>query len=364
MLNSLFNLARPLLFAMEPEAAHEVTLQALEKKLYARATGKDHPCLTTEIMGLRFPNPVGVAAGFDKDARVYQALLAMGFGFSEVGTVTPRPQSGNPKPRVVRLIRDRAIINRLGFNNRGHDLAHDLLSQRAPGGIIGVNIGANKETQNKAEDYAKGIERFYKFADYFMVNVSSPNTPGLRELQAPERLGALLRHVCQTRDRCADTHGKRIPVAVKLAPDIALEDISAIVERLQMHDVDAIAVSNTTLARPSGLQPKLAHESGGLSGRPLFHRSTVMLARIYLEVGGSIPLIGIGGIDSSETAQAKIEAGASLIQLYTGLIYEGLPLLSRIKSQLVAATEHAGAEYCSALTGKKAEEWAAKSIEH
>jgi len=363
MLNRLLDMARPLLFAMEPECAHELTLRALETGFTARGTPADDPCLQVNVMGLHFPNPVGVAAGFDKDARVYKALRAAGFGFSEVGTVTPRPQRGNPKPRVIRLIHDRAIINRLGFNNGGHDAVHTRLSHRTTGDIIGVNIGANKDTVDKAADYVSGIERFYDLADYFMINVSSPNTPGLRDLQAPEQLDALLVQINDARKRHADSQGRRVPIAVKLAPDVAIDDVPAIAERLIANHVDAIAVSNTTIARPQGLDPRLAKENGGLSGRPLFHRSTVMLARVYRAVDGALPLIGIGGIESGAAAQEKIEAGASLIQIYTGLVYGGLPLLDAMKSRLSAATKNAGAAQISALVGIKAEEWAAKSIE-
>jgi len=363
MLINLLNVARPLLFTLEPEWAHEVTLRALEAGLYEQPSDTTDAGLQTNVMGLSFENPVGIAAGFDKDARVYRAMLALGLGFTEIGTVTPHPQKGNPKPRVHRLIRDRAVINRLGFNNSGHDLAYSRLTHRTPGGIIGVNIGANKNSKDKAADYEQGVERFYDLADYFMVNISSPNTPGLRDLQAPEQLDALLKRVSATRNRRADASGKRVPLAVKLAPDIAADDVPAIVERLIANDIDAIAVSNTTLARPPGLDPRLSRENGGLSGRPLFHRSTVMLARVYLTVGGSIPLIGIGGIDSGETAQAKIEAGASLIQLYTGLIYEGLPLIARIKSHLSTTIRENGGGQIENLVGSKASEWAAQSLE-
>lgn len=362
MLNSLLNLARPLLLTMQPERAHEITLQALEAGIYGRDSEKADPALKVAAMGLAFPNPIGIAAGFDKDARVYNALLAIGFGFSEVGTVTPRPQEGNPTPRVFRLPRERAIINRLGFNSNGQDLVYEMLSHRTPDGIIGVNIGSNKDTSDKATDYAEGVARFYDLADYFMVNVSSPNTPGLRGLQVPEELDGLLKRLNKTRDRCADASGRRVPVAVKLAPDISMEDLPAITDRLLANCVDAIAVSNTTLARPPGLDPRLAHESGGLSGQPLFHRSTVMLAQVYKMVAGAVPLIGIGGISSGETARAKIEAGATLIQLYTGLVYEGLPLLPRIKSHLRAAVKSAGASGIGDLVGAKADEWAAKPL--
>ncbi len=363
MLGELLNLARPLLYAMEPERAHEMALRALESGAFVRDRSGEDPRLVSDAMGLRFPNPIGIAAGFDKDARVYDAVLAIGFGFAEVGTITPLAQRGNPKPRVLRLIRDRAIINRLGFNNGGHRLAHRLLSRRDQAGIIGVNIGANKDTEDKAADYVLGVERFYDLADYFMVNISSPNTPGLRDLQAPAQLDGLLGRIAGARDKCRDATGRRIPMAVKIAPDIAVEDLPAMVERMLAHQVDAIAISNTTLARPDGLDPVFINESGGLSGRPLFRRSTALLARVYQLTGGSVPLIGIGGIDSGATALEKIEAGATLLQLYTGLVYEGPPLIAKIKAHLSAAASAAHVTRIGDLVGRRAGEWAARSLE-
>ncbi len=360
-LNQILGLARPALFALEPERAHELTLRALERGVYS--TVRDHDArLGVTAMGLRFPNPVGIAAGFDKDARVFDAILAIGFGFAEIGTVTPLPQKGNPRPRVFRLIRDRAVINRLGFNNLGHDHAHRLLARRNAGGVVGVNIGANKDASDKTADYVAGIERFHDLADYFMVNISSPNTPGLRDLQAPAQLDELLGRVMAARHARDAAAGRKVPVAVKIAPDVALEDLPAICERLLAHRVDAVAVSNTTLARPNGIDATLAREAGGLSGRPLFQRATAVLARVYCLTGGTVPLIGIGGIDSGETALAKIEAGASLVQLYTGLIYEGPSLVQRITQELATAVERAGATSIAELTGTKSEHWSAQPL--
>lgn len=352
-----------MLLKTDPEWAHELTLRALEIGLYKRDTETDNPCLKTNIMGLQFPNPIGIAAGFDKDARVYNAVQDVGFGFSEVGTLTPRPQSGNIKPRVIRLPKDKALINRLGFNNCGHDTAHHRLIQRKPSGILGINIGANKDTTEKAIDYTTGIKRFYSLADYFMINISSPNTPGLRDLQSPEQLSVLLRQINDIRDRCADKYGRFVPIAIKLAPEIAYSDMLGIVDKIVSHNIDAIAVSNTTISRPSNLKTKLVEENGGLSGQPLFQRSTVVLARIHKHVNGTIPLIGIGGINSGESAQAKIEAGASLIQLYTGLIYGGLPVLKQIKSQLVRATQKASLAQLKELTGTNADTWASLPLD-
>ena len=363
MLNGVFDLARPMLLAFEAERAHEMTLRALERGLHPKMLAIEADELAVRVMGLDFPNPIGVAAGFDKDARVFSALHRIGFGFSEIGTVTPRPQAGNPQPRIFRLINDRAVINRLGFNNQGHDHAFGKLSKRAGQGIVGVNIGANKDAVDMVEDYVTGIGRFSDLADYFMVNISSPNTPGLRDLQAPKVLDDLLVRVLGARDAiAAQENGCRIPVAVKIAPDVAEEDLPEICERLVARQVDAIAVSNTTLARPSTLGSAHKEEAGGLSGEPLFRRATAMLARVYKLTGGSVPLIGIGGINSGETALQKIEAGATLIQLYTGLVYEGPGLVGRMTSELLQATKASGAKNIGELTGRKADEWANVSL--
>jgi dihydroorotate dehydrogenase len=362
MLSTLYAFARPALFALEPEVAHEATLKALENGIYPRAAGTDDAVLAQTVFGLNFPNPVGIAAGYDKDARVADAVLGLGCGFAEVGTLTPRPQSGNPQPRVFRLIRDDGLINRLGFNNGGHAAALGRLEARlGKGGVVGVNIGANKDATDRTADYVKGIETFHHVASYFTVNISSPNTPGLRDLQAPEALDELLGRVMTARAGQESKGGPRRPVIVKIAPDIAEDDIAAIAGRLKAHAVDGIAVSNTTLSR-AGLTDAMSAEAGGLSGRPVFHRSTAMLARVYLATDGKIPLIGIGGIDSPETALAKIEAGATLLQLYTGLIYQGPALIGAIKSGLASEVRRAGPGGLAAIRGRRAEEWAKRPL--
>ena len=356
---TLFSLARPVLFAMPPEDAHELTLKSLERGIYRRQARVDPPTLAVKLGGLTFPNPIGIAAGFDKDARVPDAVLGLGCGFAEIGTVTPLAQSGNPKPRVFRLVEDNAVVNRLGFNNQGHAAAKARLAARAKRGIVGVNIGANKDAADRTADYVAGLDTFYDLASYFTVNISSPNTPGLRDLQAPAALDELLGRVMAARAAKVAAGKPRRPVFVKVAPDVAIEDIAAIAGRIVAHDVDALAVSNTTLSR-DGLKSTDAMEAGGMSGRPLFVRSTVMLARFHQALGGRVPLIGIGGIDSGAAALAKIEAGASLVQLYTGLIYEGPELITRIKSHLAAAVQSAGARSIGDLVGRKASEWAAR----
>lgn len=361
MLTSLFDFARPALLTLSPEDAHEVTLRSLEMGIYPRCSRPDDPALAVSVFGLTFPNPVGIAAGFDKDARVPDASLAMGCGFAEIGTTTPLPQSGNPRPRVFRLVADRAVINRLGFNNAGHAAALERLKRRTGGGIVAVNIGANKDSADRAADYVKGLETFYDVASTFTVNISSPNTPGLRDLQAPAALDDLLGRIMSARKILVKAGRPKRPIVVKLAPDIAEEDIGPITGRLLAHEVDGIAVSNTTLAR-TGLQDGNRKEAGGLSGRPLFLRATVMLAKVHQATRGQVPLIGIGGIDSGEAALAKIEAGASLVQLYTGLIYEGPGLIQRIKDHLAKACRERGVGSLAQITGVKAAEWAAKPV--
>lgn len=360
MFSALYPIARAALFQLEPEAAHEATLKALECGVFPHDAGRDDGAISQTVFGLNFPNPVGIAAGYDKDARVPDAVLRLGCGFAEIGTVTPEPQPGNPQPRVFRLVSNRGLINRLGFNNGGHAAALQRLEVRnSKGGIVGVNIGANKNSSDRSGDYVRGIQTFHHVASYFTVNISSPNTPGLRDLQAPEALDELLGRVMAARAAIEARNAKRTPIVVKIAPDIAEDDIAPIVGRLKAHAVDGIAVSNTTLSR-HGLTDARANEAGGLSGRPAFARSTAMLARVYTETGGSIPLIGIGGIDSPDAAIEKVEAGATLLQLYTGLIYEGPGLIGQIKTALAAEARRAGG--LAGFRGRKAAYWAKQPL--
>ncbi|HEY6921123.1 MAG TPA: quinone-dependent dihydroorotate dehydrogenase [Methyloceanibacter sp.] len=354
-MNGLFGLGQALLLVLPPEQAHELAIKGLELGLYPRAAGPDDKRLVQTVFGLDFPNPLGMAPGFDKNARVPRELLAVGFGFVEVGTLTPRPQSGNPAPRLFRSTSDRAIINRLGFNNEGQEMALSGLMDR-PQGIVGVNIGAGRDSEDRIADYVSGIERMAPVASYLTVNISSPNTPGLRDLQAPDALDALLKRVQAARASLTT----RPPLLVKLAPDLADEDLREIVGVIVANGVDGIVVSNTTLARYGLKDASFARETGGLSGRPLFVRSTRMLARVYRLTEGKLPLVGVGGIDSGETALTKIAAGASLIQLYTGLVFEGLGLIERIKQALLKAIEQAKADSLAPLIGRRAEEWASR----
>ena len=355
-MSGLFGLGQSLLLALPPERAHDLAIKSLELGLYPRASQPDDKRLAQHLFGLDFPNPIGMAAGFDKNARVAGKLLGMGFGFVEVGTLTPRAQSGNASPRLFRSIVDRAIINRLGFNNEGQDSALQRLKSRV-GGVVGVNLGAGRTSPDRIGDYVSGIARMAEVASYFTINISSPNTPGLRDLQAPEALDALLKRVQDARAALP----RKPALLVKLAPDIADEELPEVVRVIVSHGVDGIVVSNTTLSREGLRDQGFAKEAGGLSGRPLFARATRMLARIYQLTEGRLPLIGVGGIDSPVTALAKIEAGASLIQLYTGLVFEGPSLIGRIKLALVEAMECTGAENLKLLIGARADEWTTKA---
>lgn len=352
-MNRLWSAAQTGLFLLDPETAHEASLLGLEAGIYPRQCRPDDPRLSQALFGLTFPNPIGVAAGYDKNARVYNALFSMGFGFAEAGTITPEPQSGNPRPRVFRLIRERAIVNRLGFNNAGHAAAKARLKAQPPKGVLGINIGANRESADPIADYAAGVRALGAQASYLAVNISSPNTPGLRGLQAPDRLNALLEAVMEARASLP----RAVPVLVKLAPDLQGEDIEPVMACLLAQKVDGAILCNTTLSR-DGVPPSSQRgEGGGLSGRPLFARSTRFLAKCYLATEGKLPLLGVGGIDSPQAALDKIRAGASLVQLYTGLIYEGPNLLSDIKAALLAEMTRSSSSLAG-LVGTDAQRWA------
>ncbi|MBS0469704.1 MAG: quinone-dependent dihydroorotate dehydrogenase [Proteobacteria bacterium] len=322
--------ATALLRAFPAETAHRTTI-ALTKAAspLLPAAPADDPRLAVEAFGLRFPNPVGLAAGFDKNAEVPAAMAKFGFGFVECGTVTPRPQAGNPRPRLFRLTEDRAVINRMGFNNEGMEAAAARLAARKRNGIVGINIGANKDSEDRIADYRIAFARLAPLADYVTVNVSSPNTPGLRGLQNKDELSALLSSLAEARAR----EPRRMPVLLKIAPDLdlaALDDIASVTAATGM---DGIIVSNTTIARPPTLRSPLAKEQGGLSGAPLFEPSTQILREMRART--TLPLIGVGGIASGADAHAKLKAGATLVQLYSALAYEGPGLVARIKRELL-----------------------------
>jgi dihydroorotate dehydrogenase len=315
----------------------------------------DDAKLAVRAFGLNFPNPVGMAAGFDKNGEVADALLRLGFGFVEAGTVTPRPQPGNPRPRLFRLERDEAVINRLGFNSDGAAAVLRRLASRAHlGGIVGVNVGANKDSADRTADYVKLIETFAPVASYFTVNVSSPNTPGLRNLQQANVLDDLLARVIDARERVRKNAGDS-PILFKIAPDLSLAELDDVVHIARSRRVDGMVVGNTTLARPSTLrETNRAKEAGGLSGRPLFRLSTRMVAETYVRAEGAFPLIGVGGIDSGGGALTKIRAGASLIQLYSSLVYKGLGLVDEIKRDLASTLLRTGRDSLSEIVGADA----------
>ena len=354
MIRAFDAVSLPLLRWLDPEDAHRLALHGL-KLLPAPPRAADDAKLAVRAFGLNFPNPIGMAAGFDKNGEVADALFRLGFGFVEVGTVTPRPQAGNPRPRIFRLERDEAVINRLGFNGDGADTILRRLAGRAHlGGIVGVNIGANKDSTDRSADYVKLIETFAPVASYFTVNVSSPNTPGLRNLQQASALDDLLARVIDARERVRKNAGDS-PVLLKIAPDLSLAELDDVVHIARSRRADGMIVSNTTLARPSSLREKVrAKEAGGLSGRPLFRLSTRMVAETYVRAEGAFPLIGLGGIDSGGGALTKIRAGASLIQLYSALVYKGLGLIEEIKRDLASTLLRTGREQLSEIVGADA----------
>ncbi len=331
------SLARPLLERIDAETAHGLAVRGL-RVLPRGPAQADDPRLSIRVFGLNFPNPVGMAAGFDKHGEVPDALLRLGFGFVEVGTVTPRPQPGNPRPRLFRLPTDHGVINRLGFNSEGAQAVLARLAARAgAGGLVGVNVGANKDSADRIADYVSLIETFAPVASYFTVNISSPNTPGLRDLQQGALFDDLLARVVDARARVSRQAGLT-PLLVKIAPDLTLSELDDVVGACRRRRVDGMIVGNTTVTRPRGMKDvKTAKESGGLSGAPLLALSTRMLAETYVRAEGAFPLVGTGGIDSPRAALAKIRAGASLVQLYSSLVFRGLGLVAEIKSGLVKA---------------------------
>jgi dihydroorotate dehydrogenase len=358
MASPLGKLARTVLFRFDPETAHHMAIRSLGLGLVPAARAPS-PSLHQHLFDLDISSPVGLAAGFDKNAEAYSGLLRLGFGFVEIGTVTPRPQPGNPKPRMFRLEGDHAIINRLGFNNDGMVKVHERLAKGPHKGLIGVNLGANRDSADRIADYVAGIETFADIAAYLVVNVSSPNTPGLRDLQQKESLKELLQRSVAARDEV--THGQRAtPLLLKIAPDQQPGAIRDIVETALAAGIDGMVVANTTIGR-AGLRPsRFLGEVGGLSGRPLFRRSTMMLARIRKLAGPKLMLIGVGGIDSVDTAWTKIAAGANLIQVYTGMIYEGHGLAAALNRGLADRLAREGMGSITELVGTQTERWVAE----
>lgn len=350
--------SKPLFRFVEPERAHGLGVAALKTGLVPVRPVRD-PRLAVSVLGLRFPNPLGMAAGFDKNAEVADPLLKIGFGFAEVGTVTPKPQPGNPRPRMFRLPEDRAVINRLGFNNEGHAAALARLSaRRGRPGVVGVNVGANKDAVDRTQDYVDGIRTFAAVASYFTINVSSPNTPGLRDLQARDALGELLERTLDARDAMGQAQGDRVPVLLKIAPDLTPEGLVDVVDVALERGVDGLVISNTTLAR-DGLTAAAAAEGGGMSGAPLFHRSTAFLARARLLAGPDLPIVGVGGVLTGDDLWEKLRAGADLVQLYTGFVFGGPGTAPRILRELLTRMDREGVADLRQVTGSGVDEWAA-----
>ncbi len=339
-----------MLFCLDAERAHSIAIQALKMGVYSRPSKTSDPVLKTELWDLEFPTPIGMAAGFDKNAEVFEALLDLGFGFVETGSVTPLAQPGNDKPRMFRLLEDQGVINRLGFNNRGlvsYTQKFKEWRDRNGAGIVGANVGKNKSSENGPDDFVAGVKALSDYASYLVVNVSSPNTPGLRDLEARDDLQALLTAVMQARAEAQ----KQPPLLLKMAPDLTDEDKTDIAEVSLETKIDGIIVSNTTIARPATLINKSKGKTGGLSGIPLFEISTQVLRDMYKITNGKIPLVGVGGIANGEDALAKIKAGASLIQLYSAMIYRGPGIATAIAEELTVLLKREGYANVSEAVG-------------
>lgn len=369
---STFVLVRPILFMLDPETAHRAGVRAaglpwILRKLGGMVDSSERPEeLRTTVWGLKFDNPIGMAAGWDKNAESIDGALDMGFGFVEIGSVTPKPQDGNPKPRVFRLKADKCVINRYGFNSEGHDRVRDRLQQRLSNadtstGLLGVNLGKNKTSPSAVDDFCNGVRKLGEFGDYIVVNVSSPNTPGLRSLQGKKELNELLSAVKQTRDELFELSNagmsgdpfarKPTPLLVKIAPDLNNDDMEDIADVCKDVKIDGIIVSNTTLARPDTLVSKERKERGGLSGAILMDHSTKILSEMYRLTDGKIPLIGAGGVQSGADAYRKIKAGASLVQLYSSLVYKGPAMIPRMKRELAELVKADGYQFVHEAVG-------------
>jgi dihydroorotate dehydrogenase len=363
MMNLFEWAGRQALFAFDPETAHGLSIVALKSGIPFCGQLPSNEKMKVPLCGLDFPNPLGMAAGYDKNGEVPDALLGLGFGFAEVGTVTPLPHSGNPRPRIFRLTSDEAVINRLGFNNDGHERCLERLNTRAGRrGIVGVNIGANKDSADRIADYEIGVRRFASVASYLTVNISSPNTPGLRTMQARESLAELLARVIAARASATSPGARPVPVFLKIAPDLVDAEMKGIAAEVEEKAIDGVIVSNTTLSRDGLRSAAHSDEAGGLSGKPLFRRSTVMLAKMRRLLGPKAAIIGVGGVNSTETALEKIRAGADLVQLYTGMIYAGPSLPGRIVRGLARFVEVEGIASLRDIRDTRLGHWADQPI--
>jgi dihydroorotate dehydrogenase len=348
---SYYNILQPLLFSLPEEIAHNLVIQALKYGLVPQQFEVPSSKLKTKLFGLNFKNPVGLAAGFDKNGSCIKPLIKQGLGFVEVGTATPLPQPGNPKPRLFRLKEDKAIINKMGFNNKGIDRLSRNIFLNQTSGIVGANIGKNKDSENAINDYLIGLEKIFSVADYITINISSPNTPGLRDLQGKEQLDDLLKNINEKREELSVKFRQNTPILLKIAPDMDEKSLGQIIESVFDHNIDGMIISNTTIGQRDNLKSKNADKDGGLSGKPLFQPSTEMLKTAYKISEGKIPLIGVGGISSGEEAYEKIKSGASLVQLYTALIYNGFDLITEINMTLLKLLKRDGLSNISEAVG-------------
>ena len=346
----MFSVLRPFLFNLDPETAHDLAIKSLKFNFFPRSMFEveDEEMLKIELLGKIFPNPIGLAAGFDKSAEVYNPLLNLGFGFVEVGTVTPLKQIGNPKPRIFRLEEDHALINRLGFNNDGIEIVKNRIRTEGKQGILGINIGPNKDTKDQKNDFSLGLKNFFDLADYITVNISSPNTKGLRDFHDQEKLKNLL----FTLNKIKEDKKTNIPLLLKISPDIKDNYISEIVKVSINNNISAIILTNTTEGNRDSLVSKIKKEEGGLSGEPLEKISTNMIKKFYKELNGKIPIIGVGGVNSGKTAYEKILAGASLLQLYTSFVYRGPSTAKKIKKELIEILKAEGINNIQEAVGK------------
>ena len=345
----MFSKIRSLIFKLDPEKAHDLAIKALKFNLVSQNKIKNNKSIQTEIFGKIIPNPIGIAAGFDKDAEVYNPLFKLGFGFVEVGTVTPLNQYGNPKPRIFRLEEDMALINRLGFNNSGSEKVRSRIISNSPKGLFGINIGPNKDTNNRLEDYLIGLRKFYNLADYLTINISSPNTENLRSFHNEDELNALLSLIEKEKKILKTT----VPITVKISPDIQDENINIISDLLLKHNVEAVIISNTTDKNRENLSNINKLEKGGLSGKPLEKRSNELINKFYKILKNKIKIIGVGGVDSGHSAYQKIINGANLVQLYTGMIYQGPSIATKISQELINILEKEGIKNISDVVGSK-----------
>ena len=345
----MFSKIRSLIFKLDPETAHDLAIKALKFNLVYQNKIENNKLIQTEIFGKTIPNPIGIAAGFDKDAEVYNSLFKLGFGFVEVGTVTPLNQYGNPKPRIFRLEEDEALINRLGFNSSGSEKVRARIISNSPNGLFGVNIGPNKDTNKKEEDYLIGLRKFYNLADYLTINISSPNTENLRSFHNEDELSKLL-DLIEKEKKILKT---KIPIVVKISPDIKDENINIIAELLLKHNVEAVIISNSTDRNRENLSNINKLEKGGLSGKPLEKRSNELINKFYKILKNKVKIIGVGGVDSGQSAYQKIISGASLVQLYTGMIYQGPSIASKISEELINILDKEGVKNISDAVGSK-----------